>query len=79
MKYLSGQEICINDKVVADDSEGVVVWVFDADRFSEDYPKDWAYLKEGVLVETKKWGLIHYRIADDDLVFLERGIAATLD
>ena len=72
MNYYSGDKIRINDKVVADDSEGAVVCVFEDEQFSENYPKGWGNLKEGVLVRTEKWGLVHYLRADEDLILVER-------
>ena len=71
MKYLTGEEIRTNDCVIADDSEGVVVCVFDTEQFSDEYPEGWGNLKDGVLVETKKWGLIHYPLADEDLKLIK--------
>lgn len=72
MKYKSGEDIRLGDKVIADDSEGVVTCVFDNEQFSEEYPKGWGGLSEGLLVLTEKWGLIHYPRVDADLVLIER-------
>ena len=60
MKYLSGQEVCVGDNVVADKSEGVVVFVIDTKQFTAEYSEFWAYSEKGCLVETKEMGLVHY-------------------
>ncbi len=72
MKYLSGEEVLVGDKVLADESEGVVVCVIDTKQFTDEYPKGWNYLEKGVLVEAKAFGLVHYPETDEDLVLLER-------
>ena len=72
MKYFDGNEVRIGDKVIADDSEGVVVCIIDAKQFSEGYQDAWTYLEKGVLIETKKWGLIHYPEIDEDVMLVER-------
>lgn len=73
MKYLSGQEICVGDNVTADKSEGVVVCVIDTKQFTEKYqPESWAYLEKGCLIETKEMGLVHYPVADKDLILSNR-------
>jgi hypothetical protein len=72
MKYLDGNEVQLGDKVVADDSEGVVVSVIDTKQYSEKYPEGWTDLKDGAFVETTKWGLIHYPIFDEDVILIER-------
>jgi len=72
MKYLDGNEVFIGDKVIADDSEGVVVCVIDTRQFPDNHPEGWAHLEKGVLIETKKWGLIHYPEIDEDVALVER-------
>ncbi len=72
MKYLSGQEICVGDNVIADKSEGVIVCVIDTKQFTEKYSEGWAYLEKGCLVETKEMGLIHYPESDEDLILKNR-------
>jgi hypothetical protein len=72
MNYMDGNEVYIGDKVIADDSEGVVVCVIDTKQFSDNYKEDWAYLGKGMLIETKKWGLIHYPEVDEDVILVER-------
>jgi hypothetical protein len=41
MKYHDGREVYVGDKVIADDSDGVVVSVLDTKQFSQDYPEGW--------------------------------------
>ena len=75
MKYIDGGEVCIGDKVIAADSEGVVVCVIDTGQFSEEYPAGWDYLNKGMLIETVKWGLMHYPDVSDDVILVERAKA----
>jgi hypothetical protein len=58
MKYTDGNDVQIGDRVIADESEGVVVTVLDTKQFSDDYPEGWTDEKTGVFIETKRWGLI---------------------
>ncbi len=72
MNYLSGEEICVGDKVIADKSDGVVVAVIDTKQFTEEYSEGWSYLEKGCLVETTAMGLVHYPEADRDLILKNR-------
>jgi hypothetical protein len=72
MKYRDGNEVYLGDKVVADDSEGLVVMVLDTRQFSDEYPEGWTNEVRGAFVETKKWGLIHYPEFDEDVTLLQR-------
>ena len=46
--------------------KGRVVANIDGDEFSADYPKrDWAYLSNGILVNTDEVGIIHYENAEE--------------
>ncbi len=74
MKYSSGEEVRLGDKVkLGDDSHGLVVCSLDTDEYSAEYPKaQWNYLKRGVLVSFPKFGVIHYELAEPDLELLGR-------
>ena len=73
MKYLSGEEIYVDDSVIADKCEGVVVCVIDTKQFTEDYQAEgWAYLERGCLIITKEMGLVHYPEPDEDLILESR-------
>jgi hypothetical protein len=72
MKYRDGNDVQIDDKVIADESEGVVVTVLDTKQFSDNYPEGWTDEKVGVFIETKRWGLIHYLDLDDDVKLIAR-------
>jgi hypothetical protein len=72
MKYLDGREVCIGDKVIADNSNGTVVYLIETKQGSEKYPDGfWDYLKNGVMIETD-FGLVHYAVVDTDVIFIER-------
>lgn len=72
MKYCDGQDVLLGDRVIADNSDGVVVCVIDDNQFSEKYPEGWGYLKTGMLIETKAMGLVHYPQVDEDIILIER-------
>ena len=73
MNYLDGNEMLVGDIVIADDSHGVVVCVIESQQFTAEYPAAaWAYLEKGVLIVTENLGLIHYPVADEDIIFKER-------
>jgi hypothetical protein len=78
MKYSSGQEVRLGDKVkLGDDSDGVVVCSIDTDEYSPEFPRaEWAYLARGVLVKFPKYGVIHYEQTEPDLELLARAAAA---
>lgn len=75
LRYFDGEEVYLGDEVIADDSEGIVVGVIDSGQFSDDFQADWSHLGRGMLVETKKWGLIHYPETDEDVIFVKRAKA----
>lgn len=57
----NGRKVGLGDKVlVAGDMEGVVVCSIDTGEGSRSHPiEQWAYLRQGVMVETPEAGLIH--------------------
>jgi hypothetical protein len=62
MRLSDGYLLRLGDRVTLDGQDtGTVVCSIDTNEYTESYPQaDWAYLKEGVLVEFPKFGLIHY-------------------
>ncbi len=74
MRYPSGEEAYIGDKVRLGESErGVVVCSLDTDEFSDKYPRrEWLELKKGILVEFDKLGLVHYAEPEASLVLVSR-------
>lgn len=66
MRYPSGEDIRIGDRVRLAGREGVVVFSIDAGEFSGEFPqKDWAYLGAGVMLRIKGIGLVHMEGAPD--------------
>ena len=56
-----GQVIHVGARVTCGGMEGVVVCSIDTGEGSPEYPiEQWAYLKHGVMVQTREAGLIHY-------------------
>ena len=75
MKYFSGQEIILGDRVqLGDDDGGIVVCSIDRDEYSCNHPKEkWGYLGKGVVIEFPLFGLIHYEEPEEDLRLISRG------
>lgn len=74
MKYPNGKDVHVGDRVkLWKDCYGVVVCSIDADEYSEEYPReDWEYLKQGVVINSDKGGVIHYLEPDEDFELVER-------
>jgi hypothetical protein len=74
MKYSSGQDVRLGDKVkLGDDSDGEVICSIDTEEYSGEFPRSqWAYLARGVLVKFPKFGVIHFEQAEPDLALLAR-------
>jgi hypothetical protein len=73
MEYLDGQEVLVGDKLIADRSDGVVVYVIDTKQSSKEHPAGtWDYLEKGMMVETVEMGLVHYPETDEDVILIER-------
>jgi hypothetical protein len=72
MKYPLGETVKTGDTVdVGNGLTGVVVAVIDPPSYSVGYPaSEWAYLTNGVLVETGEAGLVHVSEADSDFVLI---------
>ena len=74
MKYPSGEDVRLGDRVRIGDWLGVVVCSIDGDEYSPEYPRDqWAYLGSGVMVLTEAAGLVHYPEPDPELELVSRG------
>jgi hypothetical protein len=73
MKYADGREIEPGDIVQIDVvHRGTVMASMDTDRYLPGW-QDWAYLKEGIMVDTSFGGLVHYTDgASDELVLISR-------
>ena len=73
MRYANGNEIKLGDVVKIDDRySGIVVASMDHGEYLPGQ-EEWAYLKEGIMVDTDFAGLVHYRKdAADDLVLMGR-------
>lgn len=74
MRYFNGLEVNVGDKVtLGNEVSGEVVCSIDSNEFSPQFPRaEWDYLKQGVLVNFSKYGLIHYAQPEPDLCFVER-------
>ena len=72
MKYLSGQNIKLHDRVqLWKDRFGKVVCIIEDSLFSDEFPQaDWAFLQKGLLVKLDDGQLIHYPEIDEDLLLL---------
>lgn len=74
MKYCDGQDVHVGDRVrLGDDDSGVVVCSIDTKEYTEAHPREqWSYLGKGVMIEFKKYGLIHYEEPEIDLQLIAR-------
>jgi hypothetical protein len=73
VKYPSGEQAKIGDRIMIGSWHGTVVCSIDDDEYSVDYPKKhWAYLGRGVMVLTAGAGLIHYEPPDHDMELVSR-------
>jgi len=74
MRYWTGEIALLGDRVVLGDNErapGIVLADMDGGTYSADND-GWAYLKQGVMIEFKAYGLIHYIEPDEDLLLVAR-------
>lgn len=73
MKYESGRDVSLGDRVKLGDGEcGSVVGLPGLREFSKDYPKaEWGYLKSGVLIKADSGEVFHYGELDEDIEFLK--------
>jgi hypothetical protein len=78
MLYLNGVAVMIGDHVSIGNNHkdfGVVVCVIDDNQFSSDYSQnEWSYLKNGVLIEFTKAGLVYFEKFDQEIEFIKRKI-----
>ncbi|TDR43033.1 hypothetical protein DFR29_10737 [Tahibacter aquaticus] len=74
MKYCGGRPVLLGDTVdLGGGDTGSVVAVIDQGKFSSRYPmNEWSYLSIGALVESSKYGLIHYSGSEHDFELMER-------
>ena len=71
MRYKDGQQVKVGDKIVADNSEGVVVEVIGGGSGFENH-SPWEHLVRGIVVETKDMGMVHYPEVDEDIRLVSR-------
>jgi hypothetical protein len=66
MKDKKGITIRLGNRLkLSNGDQGLVVCNIDSGDYSNDYPEsDWGYLTEGILVVSKKIGLVHYTQED---------------
>jgi len=77
MNYIDGQEAMLGDEVLIDGQyKGIVVACIDSSQYSMQYSEsDWAYLMEGMLIDTDFGGLIHYKnLANESVVLVKREV-----
>ncbi|MFD1797649.1 hypothetical protein FQV27_11180 [Paracoccus aurantiacus] len=74
MRYHSGHDIRMGDRVSMSGRPGVVVFSIDHDEFSPGYSReDWASLASGVMLDVAGWGLVHMHGPPDlDLELISR-------
>ena len=73
IKYLTGDEVLVGDRINAWGSNGVVVHVNDTRQGSDEHlPGTWDYLKTGMMIETDEMGLVHCSEPDEEIVLICR-------
>ena len=74
MKYVDGTDARLGDWVeLWEGAQGRVVCSLDTGEFAAAYPREqWAHLRSGLLVESDRAGLLHYRLPDEDMKLLAR-------
>lgn len=78
MNYIDGLEAMLGDEVlIQGQHKGIVVACIDSGQYSTQYSaNDWAYLMEGVLIDTDFGGLIHYKSSTNkNIVLVKRGVS----
>ncbi len=55
-----------------DGCTGTIVCSIDDNAYTPEYPKEWAYLKSGILIVSDKAGLIHYIRPEQTFDLIER-------
>ena len=65
MKIHSYKELIVWQKAM-----DLVVKIYE---LTEEFPKEeWAYLKKGIMVKSKEFGLVHHNEIDEDIELVER-------
>jgi hypothetical protein len=73
MRYWTGQEVLLGDKVKLGDADGEVVCSIDGGEYGEEHSEaQWGYLGKGVMIDFPALGLIHYIDPEEDLRLIER-------
>lgn len=74
MKYSTNEDVQLGDRVaLGADSAGVVVGLIATGHYYPHLsPSEWAYLKNGALIEFPTLGMIHYEEIEVDVKFLGR-------
>ena len=74
MKYSSGEEIKLGDKVkLGEDNNGRVIGILDDKAgLDADFMEVWGHLEKGFLTKFPKYGIIHYETAEPDLELISR-------
>lgn len=74
MNYPDGKKVMVGDQVkLWEGCHGTVVASMDDDEYTPQYSKtQWSYLKNGVLINSDKAGLIHYIRPENSFVLIER-------
>jgi hypothetical protein len=74
MKYVDGTIAKIGDLVRLnhDEEAEVVALIAETQARSDIKIEEWQYLNDGVLIESRKYGLFHFQELGNDVEFLAR-------
>ena len=70
MHYADGSETKLGDRLgIFNGDCGYIVASIDSDEYSKEFPKkDWAYLREGIMVKTDRGALVHLDRSHEDKI-----------
>jgi hypothetical protein len=74
VKYETGEDVRLWDRVAWGSARGIVVFSIDSDEYSSRFPKEqWSYLIAGAMVDTDEAGLVHEHEQPPPMELVARG------
>ena len=74
MKYETGEDVRLWDRVAWGSGRGIVVFSIDSDEYTPRFPKEqWSYLMAGAMVDSSEAGLVHESEEPPPMELVARG------
>jgi hypothetical protein len=74
MRYETGEDVRLWDRVAWGSGRGIVVFSIDSDEYTLRFPKEqWSYLRAGAMVDSAEAGLVHEHENPPPMEFVARG------